>query len=72
MTPVLFKTKNCKFCGDVRDYANFAGVELEEKFIEEENPHGLRTAPVIAHEGELYTGLDECAAFLRRQAKRAA
>lgn len=72
MTPILHTSKNCTFCEDVRTYAQFAKVTLEENNLDANNPHGIRSAPVIEHDGDFHHGLDRCAAFLRREAKRAA
>lgn len=72
MTPILFKSKTCKFCTDVKSYADFASVELDERYIEQSNPHNLRSVPAIEHNGKLHNGLDECTAFIRRQAKAVA
>ena len=72
MTPILYKSKKCKFCKDVKTYADFANVELEEKYIEAANPHNLRSVPAIEFEGQVHVGLDDCMAFIRRHAKRAA
>jgi glutaredoxin len=72
MTPILFKSKTCKFCTDVKTFAGFANIELDEKYIENENPHNLRSVPAIEFDGQVHIGLDDCMAFIRRHAKRAA
>lgn len=67
--PILYTARGCKFCPDVKSYADLAGVELDVVRLSESNPHGLRSAPAIEHKGEIYTGIDNCAAFIRRYAK---
>ncbi|AZN32557.1 hypothetical protein [Pseudoalteromonas sp. Xi13] len=70
--PILYTTRGCKFCPDVKSYAELAGLELDIVRLSESNPHGLRSAPAIEHNGEIYIGIDDCAAFIRRFAKEAA
>ncbi|MBB1404910.1 hypothetical protein H5079_04700 [Pseudoalteromonas sp. SG44-5] len=67
--PILYTSKTCKFCDDVITYATFTNTTLTEVDIADSNPHGLRSAPAIAYEDNVYIGLDNCAAFLRRHAK---
>lgn len=66
---ILYTSKTCKFCRDVKEYAGFTGTELEEVSIEDSNPNNLRSAPAIEYKGELHIGLDQCTAFLRRAMK---
>ncbi len=70
--PILYTARGCKFCPDVKSYAELAGVELDVVRLSESNPHGLRSAPTIEHNGEIYIGIDDCAAFIRRFGKEAA
>lgn len=66
MNPILYKSQTCKFCKDVKAYAGIARVELDETFIEDSNPHGLRSVPAIEHRGVIHQGLEACTALLRK------
>lgn len=69
--PIIYTSKTCRFCKDVKEYAQLAGVELEGVRLEEQNPHNLRSAPAIEYDGQIHIGLDKCMAFIRRHAKGA-